>query len=599
MVPIYIYIYIDEGIEGYIRIEFSLSKKSNGIFLDYEGDYVKWVSMNGKWISPGQIFARKRIAIVMEHQKIGENCVEIYYKTGYSKDGQGLHYFKDTTDGHEYLYSQFESFFAHRMFPCFDQPDLKATLTLVILSTKEWEIIANENATKIMETDQPLSDIGSVLSGAGIPVELLDSLGDIPNSGFTLRVFKETPRISTYLFGLIAGTYSSFSNKTPGYPPMRIFCRRSLVPYVEGYTKEFFHLTEKGMDYYQEYFGFKEFHFSKYDQIYCPEFNCGAMENVGCITFSEERFIWQSPPTELERNALAIVILHELSHMWFGNMVTMKWWNDLWLKESFATLMSHLCLEEAAGLEEYTKSWVVFHRFQQKGYTQDELPTTHCVSSNCQNTEEGEAAFDGITYAKGSSLLRQLIYLIGNDIFKLGVQNYFVRHAWGNTVLTDFINALQDAVDHNHLNINLTEWSDVWLNTSGLNELRPVYHNYEGINMNMNMNIEKFHIQQKCCDFGDSNMCRMHKMDVALYSQDIAQPPQIVQGVDILGEEFTNLKELKGKKAPAMVLLNSGGYSFAKIKTDEKSLEFMKQNIMVGLIFIILLTKPCRVLRTI
>ena len=577
MVYIYIYIYIGAGIEGYLRIDFSLNTKGNGIFLDYDGDYVKWVSINGKYIPPEKIFAHKRIGILMEYQKTGRNSVEIYYKTGYSKDGKGLHYFKDTEDGAEYLYTHFESFFAHRMFPCFDQPDLKATLTLLTLAPSEWEIIGNENETDMMQLSQPIDEIQNLLQITGIPRELLESVKDqrAPTQRYTLHVFRETPKISTYILGLIAGPYAKFTKNTDGYPPMRIFCRKSLVHYIEKYTDDFFYLTQKGIDFYKEYFGFEEFHFSKYDQIYCPEFNIGAMENVGCITYSEEKFLWKTPPTELERNYLAIVILHELSHMWFGNMVTMIWWNDLWLKEAFATLMSHLCLAEGKGLEKYTKSWVVFHRYQQWGYVQDELPTTHCISSNCQNTAEGEAAFDGITYAKGSSVLRQLLYLIGADVFKLGVQRYFQRYAWGNTQLIDFIQCLQEAVNEQGEYINLKEWSDIWLNTSGLNQLKPTYDIRDN-------KITNFKIEQSTCDFGDSNLCRVFKTDLALFDKNMETPPEIIKGIKILGADNTSLNELEGKKAPSMVLLNTGGYSFAKIKADDEGVQFLKANILVS-----------------
>ena len=335
------------------------------------------------------------------------NAVRVVYEHDYDHTGDGLHQFIDPEDGSEYLYTNLEPYSAHRLFPCFDQPDLKATYALTVDAPAEWELVANSEEAE------------------------REQLGD----GWLRRRFATTEPFSSYLFALIAGPYHVVRDEHRGVP-LGFFCRRSLVEHLD--EDELFEVTKQGLDFYADFFDYA-YPFGKYDQIFVPEFNAGAMENVGAVTHSE-RMVFRDPPTENQRLGRAEVLLHEMAHMWFGNLVTMRWWNDLWLNESFATYMAYLSMVEAT---RFSSAWQAFNSGMKAwAYRQDQLVTTHPIAGQVRDTDETFLNFDGITYGKGASVLKQLVAAVGVDGFREGMRVYFRRHAFGNTTLAEFLDAI-------------------------------------------------------------------------------------------------------------------------------------------------------------
>src|SRR5688572_17549589 len=374
-----------------------------------------------------------------------ENEIVVTADHAYEHTGVGLHRFVDPVDGAVYLHTQFEPFDAHRVFPCFDQPDLKATFSFEVEAPAGWEVISN----------------GAVSAR--------------PADGAAGRwQFATTEKMSTYITALVAGPYH-FVHRThfpggSGVSPgersigMGLYCRQSLAQYLDA--DEIFDVTAAGFDFFEEAFG-QPYAFGKYDQLFVPEFNFGAMENAGCVTFSE-RHIFRSKVTEAEREARADTILHEMAHMWFGDLVTMRWWDDLWLNESFATFASYLGLVEAT---RFRAAWTTFaSAWKTWAYRQDQLPSTHPIVADAPDIETMKTNFDGITYAKGASVLRQLVAWVGQKEFLDGVRNYFARHAWGNTELPDFLGALEEASGR-----DLGSWASEWLSQAGVNTLRTQF----------------------------------------------------------------------------------------------------------------------------
>ena len=357
----------------------------------------------------------------------------------YSNTGEGLHRFVDPVDGEVYLYSQFETADAKRMFACFDQPDLKATFDVVVTAPAHWQVISN-GATAAVDTD-----------GSG-------------NGDVAVHTFTTTPRMSTYLVALIAGPYAVWRDTYTdqhGDIPLGIFCRASLAEFMDA--ERLFTETKQGFDFYHANFGVP-YAFGKYDQLFVPEFNAGAMENAGAVTFLED-YVFRSKVTRASYERRAETVLHEMAHMWFGDLVTMRWWDDLWLNESFATFASVLCQADAT---EYSEAWTTFANVEKSwAYRQDQLPSTHPVAADIPDLHAVEVNFDGITYAKGASVLKQLVAYVGLDHFLSGLRDYFAAHAFGNATFDDLLSALEKASGR-----DLSDWGRQWLKTTGLNTLR-------------------------------------------------------------------------------------------------------------------------------
>ena len=320
------------------------------------------------------------------------------------------------------------------MFACFDQPDLKATFEFTITAPTGWLVVSN-NAPDV--TADPAGEAAARWH------------------------FPPTPVLSTYVTAVCAGPYHELRDSFDGIS-LGVYCRRSLAQYLD--PDEILEVTKQGFGFFHEAFGSK-YPFGKYDQLFVPEFNVGAMENVGCVTFLEE-YVFRSRVTDAFHEARAETIMHEMAHMWFGNLVTMRWWDDLWLNESFATFAGTLALAEST---RWTNAWTTFAQlFKTVAYRQDQMPSTHPISADIPDIQAVEVNFDGITYYKGASVLKQLVAYVGLDNFLAGVRRYFQRHAWGNATLHDLLTALEQTSGR-----DLASWSKEWLESAGVNTLRP------------------------------------------------------------------------------------------------------------------------------
>ena len=357
-----------------------------------------------------------------------DNVLVVDATCEYTNTGEGLHRFVDPVDKEVYLYSQFETADAKRMYACFDQPDLKATFTVTVTAPSHWKVISN---------------------GA---VESTDRDG-----GRAVWRFATTARMSTYITAMIAGPYHEVRSTHDGID-LGLFCRASLADHLD--SDELFTITGQGFDWYHANFGMR-YPFGKYDQLFVPEFNAGAMENAGAVTFRED-YVFRSRVTDAAYERRAETILHEMAHMWFGDLVTMQWWNDLWLNESFATYASVLCQTSAT---RWTGAWTTFANVEKTwAYRQDQLPSTHPIATDAPDVQTAEVNFDGITYAKGASVLKQLGAYVGVEAFLAGLREYFAEHAYANSTLADLLRALEKSSGR-----DLGQWSKLWLETTGIN----------------------------------------------------------------------------------------------------------------------------------
>ena len=359
----------------------------------------------------------------------------------------------------QYIYTQFEADYAHWVFPLFDQPDLKAKWTLTAAIPTDWDALSNEFVDP-NATERSKAALGLIKDTATLFSLDLESYGELK-----LYPFLESYKISTYLYAFCAGAYEYQEKNSDGLPPMRIYARKSLIKELN--FDEMFNVTQAGIKFYSQFFG-APYPFNKYDQIFVPEHNFGAMENVGCVTYNENYLFRGEIPSVAKRLRFASTNLHELAHMWFGNLVTMKWWNDLWLNESFATFMSFVALDQAPEVQYFKNHWVEFLGDKFWGIRSDTLSTTHPITCTINSTDEAEEIFDGISYGKGASWLKQVYNLLGYDVISKGLGLYFTKNARKNTELTDFIGALNDAyLQYGNQSLgpdfNLTEWSDTWL----------------------------------------------------------------------------------------------------------------------------------------
>src|SRR3954451_5845482 len=449
----------------------------------------------------------------------------------YSNSGEGLHRLEDPEDGQVYLYSQFEPADAKRMFACFDQPDLKATFTVHVVAPFDWQVVSNTGDRTI----------------------------EAGPAGSQLVHFTPTKRISTYLVALIAGPYAKVTDSHEGIP-LGLYCRASLAKFLDA--DELFRVTKQGFDFYHRVFDYP-YPFDKYDQLFVPEFNAGAMENAGAVTFLED-YVFRSKATRATYERRAETILHELGHMWFGDLVTMRWWDDLWLNESFATYISTLCQAEAT---EYTTAWTTFANTEKAwAYAQDQLPSTHPIAADIPDVAAVEVNFDGITYAKGASVLKQLVAYVGRDEFLAGVRRYFRKHEFGNTTLADLLSPLSETSGR-----DLSEWVEQWLKTSQVNTLRPVF------DLTSDGRYSRFAIEQTAVP--EHPVLRNHRLAVGLYSEG---PDGLTRNsrveLDVAGAR-TEVPELVGHPVADLVLVNDDDLTYAKLRLDERSLGTLRTRI--------------------
>ncbi|OEV02766.1 aminopeptidase N [Streptomyces oceani] len=501
-------------------------------FIDLVAPEVHEVVLNGEELAPDTVFADSRIALT--GIVAGRNELRVVADCAYTNTGEGLHRFVDPVDEQAYLYTQFEVPDARRVFASFEQPDLKASFQFTVHAPESWKVISNS------PTPEPAGDRGNIWR------------------------FTPTARISSYITALIAGPYHSVHSsweRDGRTVPLGVYCRPSLAEYLDA--DEIFDITRMGFDWFEEKFDYA-YPFEKYDQLFVPEFNAGAMENAGAVTFRDQ-YVFRSKVTDAAYEARAETILHELAHMWFGDLVTMEWWNDLWLNESFATYTSIACLAHAPE-SRWPHSWTTFaNQMKTWAYRQDQLPSTHPIMAEIGDLEDVLVNFDGITYAKGASVLKQLVAYVGMDEFFRGVQTYFRRHEWGNTRLADLLTALEETSGR-----DLRAWSKAWLETAGINILRPK------IETDSSGTITGFAVRQEAPPLPSgatgSPTLRPHRVAIGLYD---LKDGKLVRGdrleLDVDGE-LTDVPELVGRQRPAVILLNDDDLSYAKVRLDAESL---------------------------
>lgn len=502
-------------------------------FIDAIASEVHSVSLNGRDLDPSEVYSDSRIQLP---ELAAENTLVIDANMHFMNTGEGLHRFVDPADSEVYLYSQFEVPDARRMYPCFEQPDLKATFTFTVTAPDHWKVVSNQ------PTPAPQPIDGKKATWA----------------------FPPTPRISTYITSLVAGPYVEYRDELTSIDgrriPLGVFVRSSLAQYMDA--DNVFTTTKQGFEYFESHFGVP-YPFEKYDQLFVPEYNMGAMENAGCVTFTEN-YVFRSRVPDAVRERRVVTILHELGHMWFGDLVTMKWWNDLWLNESFAEFISTIATAEAT---EWQNNWVTFLASEKTwAYRQDQLPSTHPIVAEIRDLDDVQVNFDGITYAKGGSVLKQLFFWVGRDAFFAGVGEYFKKHAWGNTELHDLLAELEAASGR-----DLKDWSAKWLQTAGVNTLRSEF------TVDSEGRFTAFSITQSAPEHYPT--LRPHRLAVGIYALDESQRLVRVHSVELdVDGERTEVAELVGKHRGDLILLNDEDLAYAKIRLDEQSLETAKRH---------------------
>ena len=515
---------------GEATIRFRLAGEG-GTFLDCRAGSIDYLEIDGAPIAPSWTGYRLDLP-ASALTAADEHVVLVRYESEYDHTGDGFHQFIDPEDGEEYLYTNFEPYAAHRLLPCFDQPDLKARLSLSVTAPASWELIAN----------------GAVEHrGAGGERRLVR--------------FRQTPPISPYLFALIAGPYHAIRSEHGGVP-LALYCRRSLVRHLD--EEEVLDITRRGLDFFVDFFD-RAYPFGKYDQVFVPEFNAGAMENVAAVTHSE-RLIFRDPPTENQRLTRAEVILHEMAHMWFGNLVTMRWWNDLWLNESFATYMAYLALTEAT---RFTTAWQSFNAGMKAwAYRQDQLPTTHPIAGEVASTEETFLNFDGITYGKGAAVIKQLVAAMGIEGFRAGMRLYFRRHAFGNTTLREFLDALEAGMHEVGGARDLHAWATLWLETPSLNTLAAQWEADDG-------RLVRLRLSQSAPE--EHPTLRPHHLTLGLWHESERPGGAVVEELPASIEgAWAEVPAAAGRHLPLFVLPNHGDHAYAKVALDATSLAFAR-----------------------
>jgi aminopeptidase N len=496
-------------------------------YIDLAADSVRSATLNGRAIDVSGYDESTGIPLTGLSER---NVLVVDADCRYSNTGEGLHRFVDPVDGEVYLYSQFETADAKRMFACFDQPDLKATFDIMVTAPLNWRVISN-GAT------------GHV-HGVGNAHE---------------HTFVTTPRMSTYLVALIAGPYAHWSDTYSddhGDIPLGLYCRKSLAEYMDA--ERLFTQTKQGFGFYHNNFGVP-YAFGKYDQLFVPEFNAGAMENAGAVTFLED-YVFRSKVTRASYERRAETVLHEMAHMWFGDLVTMQWWDDLWLNESFATFASVLCQAEAT---EYTEAWTTFANAEKSwAYRQDQLPSTHPVAADIPDLAAVEVNFDGITYAKGASVLKQLVAYVGLQEFLSGLRDYFRDHAFANATFGDLLGALEKASGR-----DLSGWGQQWLKTTGLNTLRPDF------DVDADGRFTRFAITQSGAQPG-AGETRAHRLSVGVYDDDGSGKLVRVhrEELDVEGSA-TDVPGLQGVSRGKLILVNDDDLTYCSLRLDPASLQ--------------------------
>jgi aminopeptidase N len=520
---------LTSGSETFVSVSvlrFDCAEPGASTFVNLTAPAVREITLNG---APVGLDAFDGDRITLDGLAAG-NVLRVVADCAYSRSGEGLHRFTDPADERVYLYSDLETFDAHRVYACFDQPDMKASYELSVTAPADWVVVSNMAPESTTEAGQALR-----------------------------WHFPPTPLMPTYITAVAAGPYHVVRGEHDGIP-LGVYCRQSLAGYLDA--DEILEVTRQGFDFFHKTFGIT-YPFGKYDQLFVPEFKEGAMENAGCVTFLEA-YIFRSRVTDFAREARGETILHEMAHMWFGDLVTMRWWDDLWLNESFATWAGTLAQAEAT---RWTSAWTTFAQlYKSWAYRQDQLPSTHPIAADIPDIHAVEVNFDGITYAKGASVLKQLVAYVGRENFLAGVRKYFDAHAWGNATLADLLAALEDTSGR-----DLASWSAQWLQAAGVNTLRASY------SVDSGGRFTEFAVEQEAP--ASHPTLRSHRIAIGLYDLTPAGLSRRSRvEIDVAGPR-TVVPELAGQARPDLVLVNDEDLTYAKIRLDDHSLRTLVNQI--------------------
>ncbi|MER7224459.1 aminopeptidase N [Streptomyces rubradiris] len=501
----------DEAFDSRTAIRFT-TRFDGDTFVELKPAELRGVTLDGQPLDTGLLNGNR---LPLKNLTAGEHELRVHAAMRYSRTGEGMHRFTDPSDGETYVYTQLFMDDVQRVFAAFDQPDLKAVFEVGVKAPEGWTVLANSVTTR---------------QGDGV------------------WQAAPTPPISTYLVAVAAGPWHSVRTEHRGLP-FGVHCRRSLAPHLDA--DEILDVTRACFDRYHEKFE-EPYPFDSYDQAFVPEFNAGAMENPGLVTFRDE-FVYRSAVTDTERQSRAMVIAHEMAHMWFGDLVTLKWWDDIWLNESFAEYMGYQTTAEAT---RFTGPWTEFGVTRKAwGYDADQRPTTHPVApDHVDDTASALLNFDGISYAKGASALRQLAAWIGEKDFLAGINTHFARHRFGNATLADFIDSLASATDR-----DVSAWADSWLRTTGVDTLVPTVTAAGGT----------------CALTVDRAGSRPHRLGAGLYDHDLADEGRLVlrERIDL---DLPQTDPQPIGKRPALIVLNDGDITYAKIRFDAASAETLR-----------------------
>ncbi|MEV6525140.1 aminopeptidase N [Longispora sp. NPDC051575] len=511
------------------EIHFTSTEPGADTFIEVAADSIESATLNGVELDLTGWSGEKGLAVP---GLAADNVLVVVGQFLYSNSGMGLHKFVDPVDGEVYLYSQFETADAQRTYACFDQPDLKSVATWHVTAPQHWKLISNAPVASVEDHE----------------------------TGAKVTHFEQGAKMSTYINALCAGPYHEVKSEHDGID-LGLYCRQSLKEHFD--PEDILLITRQGFDFFHEQFGVR-YPLPKYDQIFVPEYNAGAMENFGCVTFAEDAYVFRSAVTDFEYEQRANTILHEMAHMWFGDLVTMQWWDDLWLNESFAEWASHWCNAKAT---RFTDAWTTFLSARKAwGYRQDQMSSTHPVYCDTPDVEAVEVNFDGITYAKGASVLKQLVAYVGEEPFVAGLRQYFAQNAWGNATFGDLLGALEEASGR-----KLGEFAAQWLETSQVNTLRPT------VAVDADGNYTSVVIHQTAPE-GYPTL-RNHRIALGLYDldgSDLVLRDRIE--LDVAGEA-TAVEALVGVKQPDVLLLNEDDLTYAKTRFDERSAATVREHI--------------------
>lgn len=510
-------------------LNFNLTGVTHPITIDLNKAKINQLSVNGHIVTPQ--YNQWFITVSPEHLHHGNNTITVDYQREHNTNGQGSHRFKDPVDGRVYLYSQFEAASAPQVFPVFDQPDLKATYQLLVTAPADWHVISANR-----ETSATLID------------------------GNKRWDFGKTAKLSSYNFSIHAGPYHIFKDDTGKYPA-RLFARQSVADQVVA--QDWFTYTRQGLAFFEDYFGI-DYPFKKYDQLLVPDFLYGAMENVAAVTFAEGAFLTAGEKSAKQKELLAMVIMHEMAHQWFGDLVTMKWWNGLWLNESFAAFMATLATAEAT---EFDNAWRTFYISGKQGaYTADQRVTTHPIETPVASTANAEDNLDAITYSKGASVLQQLRQLLGPEVFRQGVHDYLVQYSYKNATLDNFIDSLGKAAGR-----DMRQWVEHWLYQPGVNTITAQYRCD-------NQTISEFSLQQTANP--EYPVYREQRVNIALFGRDAHGQLQLNQAAPVTySGKTTPIKSLIGSACPDLVYPNYQDWGFVKVNLDSHSFDSTKSSL--------------------